>query len=192
MAETLTTELEAVNTMLDCINESPVSTLEVTGVLSVALARSTLAEVSRKVQERGWHFNSETEYPLTRDTDNEITLPQNTLRVDTTSEYSSYNVAQRGLRLYWKDEFTYAFDANIEVDIVFYLPWDELPQAARDYIAIRAARVFQARQLGSDTRHKFSELEEYDALAAMQSAEADNADYNMFSGSWSVANILNR
>lgn len=192
MAETLTTELEAVNTMLDCIGESPISTLEVTGLADAAKAKATLAEVSRKVQEKGWHFNSETEYPLTRDTDGYITLPTNVLKVDTTAEFNDYDVAQRGSRLYWKDDHTYVFDKDLEADIVFYLPWTELPQAARSYIEIRAARVFQGRQLGSETQFKFSAQEEADALAAMVSAEADNSDYNMFNGSWSVANILNR
>lgn len=188
----LTTELEAVNTMLDCINESPVSTLEVSGLVDVAKAKATLAEISRAVQEIGWHFNSETDYPLVRQADGKIVLPGNVLRLDTTADFSDYDITQRGASLYWKDERTYVFDKDIEVSIVFYLPWAELPEAARRYITVRASRIFQSRQLGSDTKHKFSEQEEFEARAALKTADINNSDNNMLSGSWSVASILDR
>lgn len=188
----LTTELEAVNTMLDCIGEAPVSTLAVSGLVDVAKAKATLAEISRTVQERGWHFNSEEDYPLVRQSDGTITLPPNVLRIDTTSKFAEYDVAQRGSRLYWRNEHTFVFDKDIEVDIVFYLPWTQLPQAARHYITVAAARIFQGRQLGSETKHKFSEQEEMAAISALKASNINNADYNMLSGSWSVARILAR
>lgn len=194
MSETLTTELEAVNVMLDCINESPVSDLTSSGLVDVAKAVACLAEVSRQVQEKGWHFNSEEDYPLNRQITGEITLAQNMLRVDTTDKFLSmgYNVAQRGTRLYWKDKHSYLFDKDLEGDVTFYLPWTELPQAARHYINIKAARIYQGRQLGSDTKHKFSEAQELESYVNMTAAEVNNGDYNMFNDSWSVANILDR
>jgi hypothetical protein len=196
-AVTRTTELEAINTMLNCINEAPISSLEVSGLVDVAVAKSVLNEVSREVQERGWHFNTEDKYPLPRNVSNEIPLSENMLRVDTTRDYEAYNVVQRGSRLYWLDhngtaKHTYTFDKDLEGEVVFLLPWDELPEAARQYIKIRAARRFQARQLGSDTKHKFSEQEELEARASLISANTNAEDLNMFTGSWSVAQILDR
>ena len=58
------TELEAVNTILECIGEQPTATLEVPGISEVALARQLLHNVSRAVQSEGFSFNSEEEYPL--------------------------------------------------------------------------------------------------------------------------------
>jgi hypothetical protein len=192
MTLALTTELEAVNTMLHCIGETPVNSLDSTGVLDVDNAKSVLAEVSRAVQSIGWHFNSETDYPLLRSVDNSISIPQNTLSVDTTQEFSDTDVAQRGLRLYDKGEHTFSFTRNLEVDIVFYLEWEDLPQSARHYITVSAARVYQTRQLGSDTLHKITAEDEYKALAALKHDEGETGDYNMLSGSWSVGSILDR
>lgn len=187
-----TTELEAVNTMLDCINEAPVSSLEVSGLVDVAKAKAILSEVSREVQERGWHFNTEYEYPLVRDGDNFITLATNMVRVDVSRKYHRHDVTQRGNRLYWLNEHTYVFDKDLDGEVVFILPFDELPQVVRQLITIRAARRFQARQLGSDTKHKFSEHDELMAHAAFQSAELNNSDTNMLNSSDSVGRILRR
>jgi hypothetical protein len=189
---TLTTELEAINTMLDGIGESPITSLEVSGLVEVAKAKALLNEVSIAVQTTGWHFNSEQKYPLVRDLDGYITIPQNVLQVDTAEEQGDIDVTQRGTRLYDKKNHTYVFTKDLSVDIVFYLPWDELPQAARRYIMIRAARVFQTRELGSDVLHSFSDADESLAWADLKSAEGSTGDYNMFNGSWSVASILDR
>lgn len=191
-AITLTTELEAVNTMLSCIGESPINSLEVTGVEDADAAKAVLNEVSRQVQSIGWHFNSETDYSLVRDVDGFINVPSNTITVDTTDEFYNYDVVQRGLRLYNKKDHTFVFDKTLKVDIVLLLPWDELPQAARRYIEISAARVFQVRRLGSDTLHKFSEMDELKALSVLKDNEGETGDYNVLSGSYSVANILQR
>lgn len=187
-----TTELEAVNIMLDCINEAPVSSLTGSGLVDVAKAKDTLSEVSREVQEKGWHFNTEYDYPLTRDVDGYIPLATNMARVDVNECYTRHDAVQRGARLYWLNEHTYVFDQDLEGEVIFYLPWTDLPQAARQYITIRAARRFQGRQLGSDTKHKFSETDEMTAMTSMQRSELNSSDVNMLNSSYSVYNILGR
>lgn len=189
---TLTSQLEAINTMLSCISESPVATLSQAGLVDVDTAISVLNEVSRRTQAMGWQFNQETEYPLVRDVNGHIVLPTNVLTVDTTAEYSAYDVVQRAAGLYDKKTRSYVFDKDIEVDIVFLLEWDDLPEPARQYIMIAASRIFQARQLGSDTQHKFSAADEFQAKAVLNSLEGETGDYNILSGSYSVANILDR
>ena len=52
MQQTATTELEAINTMLSVIGESPVNTVDGSGVVDAVLARQILHEVSRHVQSR--------------------------------------------------------------------------------------------------------------------------------------------
>jgi hypothetical protein len=189
---TLTTELEAINTMLDCIGESPISSLEVSGLVEVAKAKAILNEVSLAVQTTGWHFNSEHRYPLVRDLDGYINAPRNAIQVDISEAQSDIEITQRGLRLYDKKNHTFMFTKDLLADIVLYLPWDDLPQAARRYIMIRAARVFQTRELGSESLHKFSEAEEFMAHSDLRAAEGETGNYNMFNGSWSVASILDR
>lgn len=188
----LTSELEAVNTMLDAIGESPVSTLDVSGLVDVAKAKATLDEISREVQTKGWYFNTENQYTLPLAPDGTITLPSNFLRVDSASSETSVDAVQRGYRLYDRKGHTYVFQKSIKADVVILLPWEELPQSARQYILIRASRVFQARSLGSETEHRFSKDEEDTSLAILNAAEGEDGDYNMFTGSNSVAFILER
>lgn len=191
-AVTLMTELDAVNILLDCINESPVSNLEVSGLVDVAKARAVLTEVSREVQSRGWHWNTEEEYPLPLDSNGNIPLATNMVKVDCDRKWWGYDVVQRGLKLYWLTKHTYVFDKGLTGKVVFLLPWDELPQQVRHYITIRAARRFQARQFGSDTKHKFSESDEYSAAAALMGAELDVGDPNMLTDSPDVRDIVDR
>lgn len=187
---TLTTELQAVNTMLAAIGESEINSLQVTGLADVAAARSTLDEFSREVQLKGWQFNTEDAFPLVRDAYLRISLPPNALKVIV--QGSSLDITQRGTKLYDKTNHRDTFENDLEARVVFLLSWDELPQVARHYIMVRASRVFQARQLGSDTQHRFSEAEEATALAALTEAEGETGTYNYFQGSRSVTQIMER
>jgi hypothetical protein len=178
--------------MLDAAGESPVSSLDSSGLADVAEAKKLLDEQCRLVQTAGYAFNTEYEYPLVPDTDGTIKLPTNTLQVDIDRTFSNVDAVQRGLRLYDRKNHTYTFTETMTGTFVFLLSFDELPQAARQYIMVKAARIYQARVLGSDSLHKFSEAEEFDCKVIMESAENSAADNNMLSGSWSVASILER
>lgn len=192
-AVTPTTELEAVNLMLDAIGESPINSLTNSAVVDAVKARAVLSEVSRAVQQKGWHFNTEKDYELVPTAfDHEIILPGNCLRVDTVGRDKATDVVQRGKRLYDRRKHTYSFDKSLLVDMVILLPFEELPEAARYYIAVRAARVFQARSVGSESLYQFTSQDEQMALVDMKKAEGVTADHNMFTGSWSVAKMLQR
>lgn len=191
-ATTPTTELEAVNVLLACAEESPVVSLDDAGLVDVAMAQSTLSEVSRAVQKRGWHFNSEKDYPLTRDDSNHIPVPANTAKLKPARDFRDLEIAHRGTKLYDLKNHTYVFTKDIKVDAVFILPFDELPEAARHYIAVRAARIFQARVLGSETLFKFTEVDEAQALDDLNEAEGDTGDYNIFRDNSTAQDILIR
>lgn len=192
-AVTPTTELEAVNLLLDVIGEAPISNLENSAVVDAVKARAALSEVSRATQQKGWHFNTEIDYELVPTVyEKEIILPGNCLRVDTTKAQRDFDVVQRGNRLYDRKNHTYKFDRSLKVDMVILLPFEELPEVARYYISIRAARVFQARTVGSEALYQFNAQDETLALNDLKRAEGITGDYNMFSGSWSVAKILHR
>lgn len=190
--ETRMSELDAINTMISCIGETPVSSLETSGSVSVAIAKQVLDEISRAVQEMGWHFNSEEAYPMARNVDNEIPVAPNVVRVDPTAKFWKWDAIQRGDRMYSRYYHTYVFTEDLECDVVWVLPWTDIPQAVRHYIAIRASRVFQARVLGSETQYKFSADEEVAALNAARSADSDASDHNMLTDSWSVWQIVDR
>lgn len=188
-----TTELEAVNLMLSTIGESPVNTLEDVGVVDAVVALSILQMASRQVQLIGWHWNTEEDFPLAPTyPEGEILLPANTLKVDTSGDDSSLDLVQRGNRLYDRVNHTFAVGRTVKVEIVFCLPFDQLPEAARAYIAIRAARQFQEKSVGSETLRAFSKADELQAMAALVDAEAETQDFNILTGNESVARVLRR
>ena len=185
-----TTELEAINTMLSTIGESPVNAVEDTGNVDVVIARQILQTASREVQARGWHFNTEKNYTITPDSAGYLVLPNTVLKVDTVYPDSSKDVVVRGSRLYDREKHTYVFTDAVKVDMTILLTFDELPEVARNCVTIRAARIFQERVVGSDTLHAFNSQDEARAMVSLMEYEADTADLNILSGNYSVYRIL--
>jgi hypothetical protein len=178
---TPTTKLEAVNTLLSAIGESPINTLN-SGLVEATLAEQIVDNISRSTQSRGWSFNTDLEFKLSPDLAGEVALPTNCLHVDMTSlrMSSTSDLVQRGNKLYDRVKNTFAIDDTIEVDIVVLLDFEDLPETARRFITVRAARIFQDRTLGSDTLHGFQQDDEITAWADLQQAEAEVQDYNIF------------
>lgn len=193
MAPTLTSELDAVNTMLSTIGESPINSLDdISGVVDAVIARSVLNEVLVQVLEESWHFNTDVNYTMSPDSEGFITLAPNVIQIDTSGQDVNYDVSMRGNRLYDRDNHTYVFTKSIQTNLTYILPFDELPQAARHYISIRAARVFQTRVVGAVTLHQFTEQDELRARAALRKFEGNTADYNILTGNYSVMRVLDR
>ncbi len=84
------------------------------------------------------------------------------------------------------------FDKSIPGEMVTLLPFTQLPQTARQYIAVRAARVFQSRAVGSDLLFQFTARDEVEAHIELKRSEGITGDYNILSGSYSVARSLER
>lgn len=190
---TPTTELEAINLMLSVIGESPVNTVEDTGIVDAVVARQILTQSSRDVQVVGWHWNTEINYPLAASfPEGEIALPPNTLRVDASGDDARLDLIQRGNRLYDRVNHTFSIGKTVKVSIVLFLPFDQLPEAARSYIVIRAARQFQERMVGSETLWQFNSRDEVRAWSNLQSAEAETLDLNVFRDNSSVRRVTDR
>ncbi len=187
-----TTELEAINVMLTNIGESPVTTLNDPDVVDAGIARTILSSINREVQSQGWWFNIDKQREFAPTSSNQIQLPVNTLRVDTTGLTADKNYVQRGRFLYDVVKHTYTIDKPVTIDIVQGLDFDEIPETARRYITLRAARVFQERMLGTPTLSSFNEGDEVNSLASLKSEHAEAADHNILSGSYSTSNILQR
>lgn len=183
----LTTELEAVNSMLQACDEAPVPSLALSGLFPLEMAKGILNETSRTVQTLGWAFNTET-ITLTRNGSGLIALPPNLARFDAEDSTMVFPVV-RGLRLYDKKANTFAFEADVKGAAVFMLDWEDLPQAARDYIKIKAARTMQGRVITSDATYRITERDEEAALLVLQTADADEGDFNMLQAG-DTANIL--
>jgi hypothetical protein len=187
------TELDAVNTMLTAIGESPVNSLSEGSVAAVSIAQSILKEVSHAVQMEGWHFNTESNYPLTPNVSGAITLPQSIIRVDLDSQNDTgdYDLVQRGTTLYDRKNRTAVFTRTLKAEVVLLFSFDELPPVARRYISVRAARVLQGRMVGSETLHGFTQIDELNARLSFEEAEGENADWSIFDN-YDVARSVDR
>jgi len=175
------TELDAINTMLTTIGESPVNSISAS-TADTRIAQLILQEVDRATQIKGWNWNTEKEVTLTPNVSTlEITLSSNVVRVSIDKRtYTNIDVVQRGTRLYDKKNKTFQFSSAIKAEIVSLLPFTDLPEQARYYIVVRSARLFQQRMIGDATGSAFSAEEETTALMALQDSEDETANHNIF------------
>ncbi len=188
---TPTSTLEAINIMLSGIGETPVNSLE-SGLVDAEMAEMILNATSREVQSRGWKFNTERKYRITpATTSGEIILPSNALKADLSKEIGEFDLVQRGNKMYDLLSHSYTIGKTVELDIVVFLDFELLPEAARNYITIKASRIFQDRTVGSDTIHGFQEKDEMYALVELKDAEGDTGDYTIFDN-YSVSRVLDR
>ena len=191
MAVAATTELEAINIMLAAIAEAPINSLTGTLPVDAVTARSTLAEFNKEIQSEGWSFNTETDVTLTRDGSNQISLPANVLRVDANiHQHPTIDPIQRGLKLYDRQNNKYEFDEDLICTVVYFREFDEIPEQARRYINIKAARVFVDRLIGDQGLRTYTQEDETRARAILTESDYANADHNLLRGDPSLTNIF--
>lgn len=193
MQLTPTTELEAVNDMLAVIGESPVSTLDNTGFVDAVIARQLLHSTSRALQTKGWHFNTIDGFVIQPNSNGFLDVPLNTLKIDQTHDFDgAVDCVHRGLRIFDKKSQSFVFNQPVTFTITQFIAFDELPEYARHYIYIRAARLFQARMVGSETVAGLTAEEENNAWVEFLNADGEVSDYTMIGGNSAVGNILMR
>ena len=191
----LSTKLEAVNVMLSTIGEAAVNSLS-SGLLDAETAETILDNITRSTQTTGWSFNEEVGYTLSPDSNGHLNLPANCVRADLSSTVSKHRNAnfdyiQRGQKLYDKVNHTYTINETVVVDMIVLLDFDELPEAARRFITIRASRVFQERVVGSDLLSSLTADDENTAWLDLLHSESEVSDFNIFDDS-STYRVLNR
>ncbi len=176
----LTTQLDAVNSMLALIGELPINTLTGNIPADAAIAKNTLNDAIREVQVEGWFFNTESCKTLQKDNDGYITVSSNTIRVSISPLRYRERPVLRGTRLQDTKDSTYVFTRDIVADeIVYMLDFEELPEAARQYIVKKASRAFQAKVLGSNLITQVSMKDEMDARANLMREEAESSEANL-------------
>ena len=191
MAVAATTELEAINIMLAAIGEAPVNTL--TGLLpvDVKIAQSTLVEINKSVQAEGWSFNTEIDVTLTPNASKEIVLPVNVLRVDANiHQHPDIDPIQRGLKLYDRLKNTFEFDEDLICTVVYFRDFDEIPEQARSYINIRAARIFVDRLVSDQGLRTYTKEDEIRARVTLTETDLANGDHNMLRGDPSLTTVF--
>jgi len=188
------TELDAVNAMLEMMGSAPISSLPTSGVSEAYIARNILHRISREIQGKGLTFNTDRRYTMSPDINGFIVTPSNTLRMDPTYDsdlfVQRFDVADSKMKLYNPTEHTFIFTKEVLMDIVWFFEWEGVPDHARNYIYVRAARHFEKKFQTSETVFKLGEEDEIRASAEFWSAEYRVSDDTILAspGAFQAAN----
>ncbi|WP_343698850.1 hypothetical protein [Caulobacter sp.] len=189
------TELDAVNEMLMSIGQAPVNTLAVSGIRDVNIAKAELAKVNRFVQLYGFAFNTDDDYVLTPDINGRIGIPNGVLRIDPMDPRA--NIVQRrhptaGLCLWDGANLTWTMDGPVAFSVTWGFDFADLPETARYFIAIAAARKFQKRIIGSTELDGYNKEDEEKAWAILIRDERRSRDTNSFRTNPQLRRAYNR
>lgn len=187
-----TTEIEAVNAMLDAISETAVDTLDDNSCIESADALRLLRRESRALQLRGWSFNTEEEMTLLPVEDGSVPLPANTLSVTFRDIPWNRNYAYRAGKVYDRKNQTFTIGQTVTADVVVHLPFEDIPEAARWYITVAAARKLQDIHLGDGQLHQYGAADEQTAWFEFLSRETEDSGYNINRDSVTVSRVTRR
>lgn len=174
----MTTKLEAINTMLSCIGQSPLNTLEGTKSYFTIAAENILDDEVKRFQLQGWDFNSEDNYQLNPDSDNYINIPSDMIMVKLPTYYKNQYVVREG-KLYDKVNHTFQITKPLKASVVFCLDFDDLPEVAKEYAKMSAAYKFVKRELGSKEVTLYTQEDVAGALLALEQHEIEIGNYTM-------------
>lgn len=177
-------QLDSLNIVLATAGEAPVSSMDDNAGVEVQMAKNALDEASRDVQAEGWFWNSRT-VTYARDAAGNIPIPVNVIEVDSEMNANRYTV--RNNMLWDMENATDVFTTDVSLEVVELLEWEDLPQAARQYITIKAARRYADRHVGSSELSRFTRQDEQLSRINLRRLEFRVGDYSMFPNSWGFA-----
>ena len=183
----VSTELDAVNSILMSVGETPVNTLTVQSP-EVAIAQKTLRQICREVQAEGWSYNTENEYPIDTDTNNQVIVPNNVLQMDLNifQHGKDYNVVLRSdngvKKVYDKKGHTFTFEncSKLYFDMIWMIDFEDLPQPFKDYITARASRIPSNRTVNNPQASRLLEADEASLRALALEYDCKQEDHNIF------------
>lgn len=134
----MTIELDIINAMLGVVGEEPVSTESQHP--TVLACKPVIQRVNKQFQESGWWFNTDHNIVLSPDSSGIITLPDETLSVQTSE---SFGYVWRGNKLYDPMNHTYQIAEDVTcTKLVVLLDVNDLPACAASYVLAQAVKTF--------------------------------------------------
>ena len=183
------TELEAVNMLLAAVGESAVSSLETATTVDVTQAKNLLSNISREVQQKGWHFNTEWDVVLSLDSNNRIPLGNSILSVYSSSKLTTIRGRSSSPFLYDLDNNTFTWTTSINDAVtITLLDFEDIPQTARQYITAKASRIFQEEIIGQAAAETVNRQEEAEAYADLLDDEGERSGFNVGYGTMDMYN----
>ena len=175
------TELNAVTSILGAIGQTPVTSLDLENP-ETSFVYQLLQECNRDVQDEGWVFNREQCYPITPNDQGFIKIPANILRMDVSENdvYRTSDVIKRDGKLYDKYRHTFEFNQQtIYFDIVWFLPYSDLPSVFQRYITSKASGRAATQLVSNPNLTQLLSSQEQMNRATCLEYECNQGDHNM-------------
>ena len=198
MVLTATTKLQAINQMLSTIGESPTNTLSGTLPYEVSVAVDILDEVIRELWLDEYVFNYEEDVSVTPDGSNRLIAQSNWIRVQPSDGLAEYVLRETsvGSGVYMVYDITNktstGWTTAKELNVTYMLEYADLPEAAKRYVTIRAARVYADRLMASPDVRAFTERDELEAKSKLLNYETSIDEPNMLRDNPDTYSMLNR
>lgn len=188
MAVAPLTKLEAINAMLNDIGvQRPLTTLSGTLRTDATTAVSTLDNISRLFQLKGWWFNTDTR-TIAVNGSFQYVVPTDVGHLEvisggpTTGTVGKPHLVVRNGFLFDRVNNTDVFTAaaeDVEVRVHSLIDFEDLPASAREYIYATASIRMQARTLGSAEVDRGLKEQAGSALSILHEEDLDNDNTDM-------------
>ena len=175
-------ELPAINQILTSCGQAPVTTLDQTNP-EVAIAYDTLLQVSREVQSEGWTFNKEYHYEFNKDTNNEISIPNNIIQIKLTenAQNAPYHAVRRSGKLYDRQNHRFTWEYSpLECDVVWEFDFIDLPEPVQNYIKARASTLVSGKIVGDNAQYARLQQQEIQQRSLALEYETSQGQFTMF------------
>jgi hypothetical protein len=181
MATYSTTELDAINYILGAVGQAPVTSLDQLNP-DVAIAYDALLQANRQIQEEGWTFNWEYEYPFTPDNDGYIGIPFNVLQLDLSDLYENRGIeaVKRDGKLYNKTDHTFIWPKQVKCDVMWLFNFDDVPPIIQHYIQAKAALEASQQMVGDTAMFQMLSTKVSQTKASAIEYETSQGDYSFF------------
>ena len=152
----LDTELSAVNSILGAIGQAPVTAL-VYDNPEISFIYNLLRDANVDTQAEGWHFNTEKHVKYTPDTNGNILIANDVLRLDV-SEGWTHRVH----------------------DVIRLYNFEDLPPVFKRFITYRACRMAATQLVANQQLVQLLGSQEALARAALMEYECNQGNHSMF------------
>lgn len=176
-----TTELDAINYILGAVGQAPVTSIDTLNP-DVAIAYDTLQQENRQIQQEGWTFNWEYEYPFNPDVNGNILIPDNVLQLDLSDVYENrgIEVVRRDGKLYNKTHHTYTWEDQVKCDVMWFIAFDDVPPIIQQYIQAKAALEASQKMVGDSSMFQMLNTKVNQTRASAIEYETSQGDYSFF------------
>lgn len=181
------TKINAVNELLVSIGYAPVNSLitSTNGVIAeVSQAVREIEYGASKLQLEEWWFNVDDDYPLIPNADGLIMAPTGAVSTNPTDPAVDLVLRRETtsgvMCLYDKANRTFQFAAPVKCKVIWSFGFDDLPEAAKQWVMISSCRRFQSKINGSSELDRFNAEDEARAWQLILDEDNASDDTNIY------------